>query len=189
MSAYPRTRRGAIDSRARARGRGLWYHLPVITMFHKYRFEFHLVTATAAIALLCACPVLKRGGDDATGSGTAASGNGSGEPSDQTGESAKKLEIPRKVLRLMDFPADFTLVEVNDGRDAAHIVYTVNPPRTAEIAQMHISDLNTRGYTTDDNASRILEGVEFKGGECKSIYVRVTEEASRGTVVTIDLTY
>ena len=89
----------------------------------------------------------------------------------------------------MDFPADFALEEVDETREGVHIVYTANPPRTEEIAQLHIGDLSTRGYTTDDNPSRILEGVEFTGGEWRSIYIKVTEEASRGTVVTIDIRY
>ncbi|MCD6118911.1 hypothetical protein J7K50_03630 [bacterium] len=104
-------------------------------------------------------------------------------------DSGDKLELPRKVTRAMDFPASFTLEEVVEARTGVHIMYTVNPPKTQEIAQMHIADLETRGYTSGDNPSRILEGVDFSGGEFLRIHIKVTEDYERGTVVTIDIEY
>jgi hypothetical protein len=103
--------------------------------------------------------------------------------------SSVKYEMPDRLVKSMDFPAEYTIIELTESQQSAHVVYTVNPPKTQEIAQLHLTDLQTRGYTSGDNPSRILEGIEFTGGEWRKIYVKVSEEADKGTVVTIDVDY
>lgn len=133
------------------------------------------ITLTIVALLLSGCP------KPANGGGAGGSDNGASPTPDV------KLEVPSKLKKRMDFPASFTVVELEETRTTVYIVYTVYPARTQEIAQMIIADLGTRGYRTDDNPSRILEGVSFTGGELREIFVKVTEEYDRGTVVTLDV--
>lgn len=144
-----------------------------------------LLISIFILTMLVSCPVPSGDNSQNTGS-TGTAGDNSDNPNQNDGD---KLEMPDKLLKSMDFPAEYTIIELTDTRENAHVVYTVNPPRTQEIAQLHITDLQTRGYTSDDNPSRILEGVEFTGGEWRRIYVKVTEESGKGTIVTIDVDY
>ncbi len=122
-----------------------------------------------------ACPSPANNGD--SGNGAAAG------VTDQTA----KFEVPNKIKKHFDFPAEFTIIELDETRTTVRLVYVVNPPRTQEIAQMIIADLETRGYQSGDNPSRILEGVTFTGGEFREVYVKVTEEYDKGTIVTLDV--
>lgn len=156
------------------------------------RFPFAILAVALLIATLClsalsGCPRPVRAGD-ASSSATIGGASSGAKPAESTAP-AKKLKIPRNVERELEFPASYTLKEVTDTPQSAHIVFTVKPPRTEEIAQFYISDLETKGYHSDDNASRILEGVTYTGGGFQSITIQVTETYEEGTVVTIDVVY
>jgi hypothetical protein len=129
-----------------------------------------------AVVLLAGCPEAAR-----------ESGDTSGDAEVVGAAQTEKLEIPNKVKKRLDFPAEYTITELDETRTTVYLVYVVNPPRTEEIAQMIIADLETRGYGSGDNPSRILEGVTFTGGELREVYVKVTEEYGKGTIVTLDI--
>ncbi len=143
---------------------------------------FNELLLLTVLFFLVSCPTIKTNSDNPT----SASQNVASDASDNP---EIKYSMPKKLLKSMDFPAEYSIVELIDERDRARVVYVVKPPRTQEIAQLHLTDLQTRGYNCGDNPSRILEGVEFTGGEWRRIYIKVTEEYDKGTIVTIDVDF
>jgi len=155
------------------------------------RALFAILILAAALSF-AACPRGDGGASTPNDSATASANSAGESAGPKTAESAapdKPLEIPRKLSREIGFPAEYKITEASETRDGAHVVFTVNPPLTAEIAQFYIGDLETKGYHSDDNASRILEGVTFAGGKFQSVYIKVTETYKDGTSVTIDVEY
>ncbi|MEP0814665.1 MAG: hypothetical protein HRF49_08385 [bacterium] len=146
------------------------------------------VVVLAALAF-SACPKSVGGFSREAGGDAGAASGGESNVSGDRGASEKPLKIPRNIERELDFPAEYVLKEVVDSRTSGKVVYAVNPPRTEEIIRFHIGDLESKGYHSDDNPSRILEGVTFTGGAYRSVYIRVTEDYKEGTVVTIEVEY
>ena len=104
---------------------------------------------------------------------------------------AQPLAIPAQVAAALPLDPSFTPVQytATSAGDSVSLV-ALSAWDTTDTATWMITWLAQRGYQSDDNPSRILEGVEYANAEApyRTLWVQVTLNTADQCVVTIQAT-
>ena len=140
--------------------------------------------ALCALVALCGCPQMAEWRDEQI-----ATSHSLAEPAQAVKVPPTPIKLPVDVERAIPVAQTFTVLAYTQS-GGTHHCQVLSSEELEKTIQWLLSEMQSRGYTLDDNPSRVLEGAEFHrdGAEYRSINVKVEQNLAKQVLITYDFT-
>jgi hypothetical protein len=136
-----------------------------------------LISFTCFLALCCSCDEVGRWRDGQIATSNQLAKSGAIEPPE------KPVEVPDSIRDDLPLGEQWTILSYADTGGKVS-VRALTEDDTARVAFAMLGRLRELGYETDDNPSRILEGVIYSRKDDK-LYVRVELNSAEQSLITL----